>query len=106
MLRAVDSERVSNDAADNGCVEFKYTPMVAEFLRDAPEFVTASWVAARFGITPAAVSVAIRSGRLPAKSVARGISADSRTSMWLIRPEHTLLVWGHRLLSETEEPEL
>lgn len=76
----------------------KRAPRVEDLLKDAPEFVTPSWVAEKFGLTVAAVNSAIRAGKLPAQPVGSG--GNGKPRVHLVRPEYAVLVWGYRLLDE------
>jgi hypothetical protein len=60
-----------------------------------PEWVTAAWVAEKFGLNQATVLHAAKVGKLP---TARVLDSRGNVAMYSIRPGDALLVWGYRLL--------
>ncbi|ANO12767.1 hypothetical protein [Mycobacteroides abscessus] len=63
---------------------------------DTPSEVSVQWIAETFGVTEATVKYAIQVGKLPARRIP---DRTGGTAAWRVRPEHALLIWGHRLLT-------
>lgn len=59
-----------------------------------PEIVTTRWCADTFGVTQSAILAAIHDGR---------ISATRFGSVWALRSEDALEVWGHLLLRRARQ---
>lgn len=66
---------------------------------DTPDEVSLAWVAATFGVTISTVWSAVAAGKLPSRRTPTG-GAGSKPAIW-VRPEHALLIWGHKLLNAT-----
>lgn len=63
---------------------------------DIPDRVTVAWVSQHFGISGTSVRHAIKVGKLPAQSV----GGTARTTVYLVRPEDALMLWGNRLTNQ------
>jgi len=61
---------------------------------DLPDMVGSRWCAETFGISVAAVDLAIREGRLPATRIGR---------TFVIDPNDAVRVWGHKLLRKASK---
>lgn len=70
------------------------------FLGDGiPQDVTVPWICAAFGVTAKSVRYAIKTGKLPHRRVE---SMSGGTSLYLIRPEDAMLLWGYRLMPRND----
>lgn len=66
---------------------------------DIPEFVSAQWIAEKFGLHVATVLHAAKVGKLPS---VRAMDSKGAIASYAIRPGDALLVWGYRLLKRPE----
>lgn len=65
---------------------------------DVPALVGAGWIAEHFGITPQAVSAAIKAGRI--ESIA--IPGGGGVAVHALRPYDAVRLWGERVIKRRE----